>query len=228
MVAIVNLAYTSKINPPGATPVLTRAQVWAGLQRKIRFAQEFVPIIDGCEVLKDDSGVVERIVKFKKGMGPRDEAREVVRGWEDCWVCICCITLQYGGLDGGVLLTVSLKVDFEQDDGTHVRNVISNGPSGDDDLHMTYMFEFRYPNIEPGSEEAEKQKTRMKGVSAFGLILTFARLRLIRCRCRSKRLRVASMSLERWSRTGASRPELCAGCRHVDTRNQMTTFHGLA
>jgi hypothetical protein len=87
MVATVNLAHTSKINPPGATPVLTRAQVWAGLQRKIRFAQEFVPIIDGCEVLKDDSGVVERIVKFKKGMGPRDEAREVVRGWEDCWVC---------------------------------------------------------------------------------------------------------------------------------------------
>jgi hypothetical protein len=39
--ASINLAYTSIINPSGATPVLTRAQVWAGLQRKIRFGQYF-------------------------------------------------------------------------------------------------------------------------------------------------------------------------------------------
>lgn len=45
-----------------------------------------MPVIESCEVLKDDSGVVERLVKFKKGQGPRDEAREVVRGWEDYWV----------------------------------------------------------------------------------------------------------------------------------------------
>ncbi|KAF2677240.1 DUF1857-domain-containing protein [Lentithecium fluviatile CBS 122367] len=140
--ATINLAYTSKINPNGASPVLTRAQVWTGLQRKIRFAQEFVPVIESCEVLKDDSGVVERLVKFKKGMGPKDEAREVVRGWEDCWV------------------------DFQQDDGTHIRNIVSDGPSGDEsDLHMTYMFEFRFPHIEANSAEAEKEKTRLKAMS---------------------------------------------------------------
>ena len=101
-----------------------------------------MPVIESCEVLKDDSGVVERLVKFKKGMGPKDEAREVVRGWEDYWV------------------------DFEQDDGTHIRNVISDGPSGnDDDLHMTYMFEFRLPNVEANSQDAEKEKKRLKGVS---------------------------------------------------------------
>lgn len=82
----INLSRTAPINPTGATPVLTRAQVWAGLQRKIRFAHEFVPVIESCEVLKDDSGVVERVVKFKKGAGPKDEAREVVKGWEDSWV----------------------------------------------------------------------------------------------------------------------------------------------
>jgi hypothetical protein len=87
MVASINFAHTSKINPSGATPVLTRAQVWIGLQRKIRFPQEFVPVIESCEVLKDDSGVVERLVKFKKSQAPKDEAREVVKGWEDCWVC---------------------------------------------------------------------------------------------------------------------------------------------
>lgn len=87
MVAL-NLAYTSQINPSGASPVLTRAQVWAGLQRKIRFAQEFVPVIESCKVLKDEEGVVTREVKFKEGQGPRSEAKEVVRCWADAWVSL--------------------------------------------------------------------------------------------------------------------------------------------
>lgn len=85
-----NLAYSSRINPPSATPVLTRAQVWAGLQRKIRFAQEFVPVIESCEVLSDANGVVDRKVKFKKNMGPKAEARETVRCWPDYWVSFAC------------------------------------------------------------------------------------------------------------------------------------------
>jgi hypothetical protein len=74
-----NIAYTSRINPVGATPVLNQAQIWAGLQRKIRFAQEFVPVIESCEV------------KFKKGMGPKDEAKEVVRGYWPSWVRRECL-----------------------------------------------------------------------------------------------------------------------------------------
>lgn len=80
------LAHTTPINPPNATPVLTHAQVWAGLQRKIRFAQEFVPIIDSCTVVSDANGVVERDVVFKKGMGPKERAREIVTGWGNTWV----------------------------------------------------------------------------------------------------------------------------------------------
>ncbi|KAF2256327.1 DUF1857-domain-containing protein [Trematosphaeria pertusa] len=141
MVAL-NLAYTSQINPSGASPVLTRAQVWAGLQRKIRFAQEFVPVIESCKVLKDEEGVVTREVKFKEGQGPRSEAKEVVRCWADAWV------------------------DFAQDDGTHIRNVVSDGPAGDDsDLHMTYMFEFRFPHIQEGTEEAAKEHARLKAMA---------------------------------------------------------------
>jgi hypothetical protein len=83
----IHLSYTSKINPPGSTPTLTIPQIWAGLQRKIRFAQEFVPVIDSCEVLEDKDGVVTRQVKFKKGAGPVDEAREVVRSFWPSWVC---------------------------------------------------------------------------------------------------------------------------------------------
>jgi hypothetical protein len=80
-------AHTSPINPPSATPVLTHAQVWAGLQRKIRFAQEFVPVIESCNVLSDTDGVVTRDVKFKKGAMPHDElVREVVKWYGDAWV----------------------------------------------------------------------------------------------------------------------------------------------
>jgi hypothetical protein len=83
----INLSYTSKINPEGVSPVLNQAQIWAGLQRKIRYAQEFVPVIESCEVLEEsDDGVVTRQVKFKKGMGPKDEAKEVVRGFWPSWV----------------------------------------------------------------------------------------------------------------------------------------------
>lgn len=82
-----NYAYTAPINPPNASPVLTVPQIWAGLQRKIRFAHEFVPVIESCEVISDENDVVTRVVKFKKGMGPGAEgATEVVRGWEPSWV----------------------------------------------------------------------------------------------------------------------------------------------
>ncbi|KAJ4365306.1 hypothetical protein N0V83_008926 [Neocucurbitaria cava] len=137
-----HLAYTGKINPPGASPVLNRDQVWAGLQRKIRFAQEFVPIIEGCDVLEEKDGVVTRVVKFKPGFGPGDSAKEVVRGYWPSWV------------------------DFQQEDGSHVRNIISDGSSGDlDDLHMTYAFEFRFPKIEEGSKEADEQLKKLKETS---------------------------------------------------------------
>jgi hypothetical protein len=83
-----HFAHTSPINPPGTLPVLTHAQVWAGLQRKIRFAQEFVPIIESCTVLSDENGVVTREVTFKKGAAPKEKAKEVVRGLGEAWVRI--------------------------------------------------------------------------------------------------------------------------------------------
>ncbi|KAF2847992.1 DUF1857-domain-containing protein [Plenodomus tracheiphilus IPT5] len=153
----IHLSHTSPINPPSASPILTQPQVWAGLQRKIRFAQEFVPVIETCEVLSettedddDDVGkggqgggtVVTREVKFKEGAGPKDRAREVVRGFWPSWV------------------------DFEQEDGSHIRNIISSGSSGEDhDLYMTYVFEFRFPHIKEGSDEAEKEVMRLKGMA---------------------------------------------------------------
>lgn len=83
----VHLSYTSKINKPGDSPVLSVDQVWKGLQRKVRFAQEFVPVIESCTVLEEkDDGTVIRDVKFKEGAGPKPQARETVREYYPSWV----------------------------------------------------------------------------------------------------------------------------------------------
>ncbi len=63
----IHVAYTAPINPAGASPVLTRAQVFAGMQRKVRRAQDFVDIIESCEVVAKDGNVVTRRVQFRPG-----------------------------------------------------------------------------------------------------------------------------------------------------------------
>lgn len=83
------LSYTSKINKEGDAPVLTIDQVWKGLQRKVRFAQEFVPIIESCTVIEEkEDGTVVRDVKFKEGAGPKPQARETVKEYYPSWVSI--------------------------------------------------------------------------------------------------------------------------------------------
>lgn len=44
-------------------------------------------MIDACEVLEEKDGVVTREVRFKPGAGPKEKARETVRGYEPSWVC---------------------------------------------------------------------------------------------------------------------------------------------
>ena len=66
MVAIY-IAYTQQINPADVTPVLTRAQIWAALVRKVRVPQDFLPVISECKVLEEKDNVVVREVKFITG-----------------------------------------------------------------------------------------------------------------------------------------------------------------
>ena len=63
----IHSAYTRQINPEGVTPTLTRAQIWKGLERKVRKAQDFVPVITGCKVLEDKGSMVIREATFKSG-----------------------------------------------------------------------------------------------------------------------------------------------------------------
>lgn len=89
----IHIAYTAPINPPSLSP-LTASQVWAGLQRKVRLAQDFVPTITACEVLeeKDDGKTVVRRIRFK-------EAPET-------WVEERCVESE------------GVKIDFFQDNGS--------------------------------------------------------------------------------------------------------------
>lgn len=65
-----NLAFTAPINPTSVTPILSHAQVWAGLVRKCRKPQDMVPVFSDCEVLEENESGLTRIVTFKPGMGP--------------------------------------------------------------------------------------------------------------------------------------------------------------
>lgn len=145
---VINVAYTAPINPPGTLPALTPAQVWAGLQAKVRHAEKFVPIITSCAVLSEqddaDTGhVITRAVTFRPGAaGPGGrtggEAKEVCRLFAPC------------------------RVDFVQEDGTTIGNYVSEGAEGE--LYMTYVFQWKVPGVGEGSEEARGLGERYKQV----------------------------------------------------------------
>ncbi|KAI0837164.1 DUF1857-domain-containing protein [Hypoxylon sp. FL0890] len=159
-----NLAYTAPINPAGVTLTLTLAQVWAGLQRKVLHAEEFVPVIEECHVLSGEEDKttgnfkVTRQVRFKPGSEPSSGAggtlvKEVVVHYPPC------------------------RVDFEQPDGSTIANIVSQNADGE--LEMTYAFEWKYPDVEEGSEEAkalEEKSWKTARIAVHGTIDTIRRL----------------------------------------------------
>ncbi|KAK5110989.1 hypothetical protein LTR62_005364 [Meristemomyces frigidus] len=138
-----HIASTAPINPINTTPALTRTQVWQGLQRKIRQAQDFVPVILNTEVLSDQANEVIRVATFAIPGKSRYQVREV------------CISYE------------PTRVDFLQPDGAVITNTISDGPGGQ--LFMTYTFEFRYPDIHEGSEEAGEKRTEHVRMAAMAV-----------------------------------------------------------
>ncbi|KAI2603950.1 DUF1857-domain-containing protein [Hypoxylon fragiforme] len=150
-----NLAYTAPINPPSASPPLSLPQVWAGLQRKVRHAPEFVPLITECTVLSSTTDAetgnlkVVREVRFDSGK----LVKEVCVHFAPC------------------------RVDFEQTDGSTISNIASMGADGE--LLLTYAFEWRHPGVEEGSEEAralEERSWKTAKMAVHGSIDTIRRL----------------------------------------------------
>lgn len=135
-----NFAYTAPVNPEGVSPALTSEQIWTGLQRKVRHAEEFVSVITSCDVLSEevvDSGLkVTREATFKPGTRPEKEGGAPLRE-----VC-----LQYA----------PNRVDFWQPDGSVFSNIVSTGPDGG--LLLTYSFEFRFPDADESQRASLMEK----------------------------------------------------------------------
>ncbi|KAF5567873.1 hypothetical protein FNAPI_447 [Fusarium napiforme] len=154
----INLAYSAPINPSGASPILSEAQIWNGLRRKVRKAHEFVAPILECEVLSEEQTELSTKV-----------TRQVVFGKEA------------RGSNGNVVKEVvyefaPTRVDFYHPDGSKIFNIVSVDQEGN--LMLTYAFEWRHPGVEAESEQAKELRDKyMKGKGAVeGTIATIRKL----------------------------------------------------
>lgn len=143
-----NLAFTVTVNPQGATPILTRAQLWAGLLLKIREAETFVrQAIQSTKVLSEETDnkgnlVVTRDVLFRVD---QRMVREVVTVYDDC------------------------RIEFLQPDGSKILNLLSHGSDGG--LYLTFVFEWRHAGVSAEELEQLKEKeTKMGMVGTEGTI----------------------------------------------------------
>ena len=80
-------ARTLPVNPPDAPFVLTRQQLWKALQRKIRHADEFVPAIKECVVIKDSNDIVLRECLLETPSGETKTMTEEVTSHGEQFVC---------------------------------------------------------------------------------------------------------------------------------------------
>lgn len=141
MPSVNNIAFTAPINPPGATPILKKEQVWAGLLLKTRSAETFIPnAIESTTVLsesKDESTgnlITVREVLFRED---QRTVKETVTAYKD------------------------VRVDFVQPDGTFIGNIISDGAGGE--MYMTYVFEWHHPGA--SSEEMDAFYAKEKDIA---------------------------------------------------------------
>ena len=144
-----NIAFTAPINPPGTTPVLTTEQIWNGLLLKIRSAETFVPAaIQSTKVISDSvdpstgNPITVREVLFRE---TQKTVQETVTAFE------------------------ATRVEFAQPDGSKISNVISAGAG--EELYMTYIFEWRHPDVSKEELAAlyEKEK-KMSQMAVEGTI----------------------------------------------------------
>ena len=141
MVAANYVAFTAPINPSGASPVLTLEKIWNGLHIKVGSGETFVGgAILNTEVLK--TGHTD------KGLPYTD--REIIFAEGNRKVKEHCVIYH------------PMKVEFHQPNGTIVMNIVSRGAGGEDDLYMTYTFEWLHPELE-GDEAglAKKKETEL-------------------------------------------------------------------
>lgn len=148
---------TYPVNPSNASPTLTLTELWEVMQIKCRKPQLFVAPMSACEVLEETDSSMKRAVTFKEGMGPPGgkviEELDIHAPWKvsPC-IPVCTSFMQSWQADRSPLP----QVDFRNlDSGAFINNTISQGMD-ETDLYLTFYFEWPYPKIQEGSEEAKK------------------------------------------------------------------------
>ncbi|KDE04031.1 hypothetical protein MVLG_05532 [Microbotryum lychnidis-dioicae p1A1 Lamole] len=116
-----SFAATRPINPPGAEPRLTKAEVWKALTIKTREPQEFVPMIRSCKVVKEEGNKITRHVKFGSASSPT--TIEECTLYEPTIVYFDMTTAPHG----------------------HIINLVSHDPQGE--LQLTYSFSNGVPTL---------------------------------------------------------------------------------
>ncbi|GAA5858870.1 hypothetical protein JCM1840_006596 [Sporobolomyces johnsonii] len=138
-----SIAATRPVNPPGASPLISEAQLWAGLEFKARNPQAFVPMITSCRVVEDhgDKGCPSELIPSPRRSAPvGGQATRLVRFndgpevRED--IHVFANTIAY----------------FEMASSptpTRITNLISYGPAPAHDLLLTYSFAGAIPGVGP-------------------------------------------------------------------------------
>ncbi|KAH0566053.1 hypothetical protein GP486_000546 [Trichoglossum hirsutum] len=125
-----SIACTVSINSPSANPTLTKDEVWSGLMKKARRPQDYVPVINHCELLSEDENGLLRDVDIQPGkFMPGGLTREKVT-----WV-------------------KKIRVDYvmQGDKPQTITNILSEGPAPGE-LYLTFSYELER-DVEPGSAE---------------------------------------------------------------------------
>lgn len=107
------LSYATQINPEGVEPVLTREQVWKGLEMKAENALPFVNGMTQCDMIERKDNTILREVTFAGG-----QSKEFITLYEP-------VKVQFERLDGtgwidntvsesdfGLLLTFTFGIRF--------------------------------------------------------------------------------------------------------------------
>ncbi|GAA6053151.1 hypothetical protein JCM3770_002878 [Rhodotorula araucariae] len=136
---MVSFAATRPVNPAGAaSPVISAAQLWAGLEYKARNPERFVPQITACRIVHQDEGKLTRIVRFGDSS---PEMKEEVQFFPN--------TIVYFEMSPVEPLAPSSSPSTTP---VRITNLVSYGPPPSNDLLLSFSFAPRMPHV--GDDEA--------------------------------------------------------------------------
>jgi hypothetical protein len=147
---MISVSNTVRVNEDGEEVILTRDDVWHGLNLKAENALPFVPAMTKCEFIeRTDEGAIIRDIVYRG-----QEARELVT------------------------FTPKEKVQFHRLSGDvhgDIYNIIGEDENGN--LTLTFSYDLVLPGVEAGGPEEQEYSDRMSDDYKAVVIATLAALR---------------------------------------------------